>query len=262
MKPSIRKHYDDQAKRFGRSPQSTMLDLGTRSLEVARLEQAIRDLMEKRGGCRVLEIGCGNGYTLSKLSKSLRCEFVGIDANKAMIVIASGRRLRNVTFKVDDVLRPRLRERDFDIVFSERCLINLETWRAQKTGLENIRRFLRRNGHYVMLESFADGLDTLNKARKAIGLDRISTPWHNRYLKKKELETYIKGRFENVLPRSSGAGYDNFLSSYFFGSRVLYPALIQGKGEIVYNNGFVEFFRGVPPTGNFSPIQLCILQKC
>jgi len=262
MKPSIRKHYDDQAKRFGRSPQSTMLDLGTRALEVTRLERALRDLFGKQSGGRVLEIGCGNGYTLSKLSKSLRCEFVGIDANRAMIAVASGRRLRNVTFRVDDILSPRLKERDFDIVFSERCLMNLETWRAQRKALENIRGFLRKNGHYVMLESFADGLDTLNRARRAIGLDRIPMPWHNRYFKKKELEAYIRGRFESVLRGSSGTGYDNFLSSYYFGSRVLYPALIHGKGEVIYNNGFVEFFRDLPSTGNFSPIKLCILRKC
>jgi SAM-dependent methyltransferase len=261
MKASIRKHYDEQARRFGRSPQSTMLDLGTRSLEVARLERAIRDLTGKRGSFRVLEVGCGNGYALSRLSKSFGCEFVGVDANRAMIAIASGRRLRNVTFKVDDILNPRLDEGDFDIVFSERCLINLETWSAQKKGLENIRRFLRRNGHYVMLESFVDGLDKLNEARKAVGLGSIPTPWHNRYLRKRELETYIKGRFEHVLQGTSGTGYDNFLSSYFFGSRVLYPALIQGKREVAYNNGFVEFFRDIPPAGNFSPIQLCILQK-
>lgn len=261
MKPSIREHYDDQARRFGRSPQSTMLDLGTRSLEVARLERALRALTADRGRCRVLEVGCGNGYALSKLSRSLRCEFVGTDANEEMIAVASDRRLPNVTFLVDDIVNPRLDDRDFDIVFSERCIINLEDWSTQQRGLDSIRGFLRRNGHYVMVESFLDGLTNLNRARRAVGLPKIPVPWHNRYLRKKELEAYAKGRFENVLARS-GAPYDHFLSSYFFGSRVLYPALIEGKREVEYNNAFVEFFRDVPPSGNYSPIQLCILRKC
>jgi len=261
MKQSIQKHYDDQARRFGRSSQSTMRDLNTRHLEVARLARALEQLTGKQRNCKVLEIGCGNGYALSKLSKLLDCKFFGIDTNRAMIRIASGRRLKNVTFRVDDILGPRLRERDFDVVFSERCLINLETWRMQERALESIRRVLRRGGHYVMLEMFEDGLNDLNGARGAVGLEKIPPAWHNRHLKKAELEKYIKGKFENVLRKSSGVAYDNFLSSYFFGSRVLYPALIQGKGEIEYNNKFVKFFTGSPPSGNYSPIQLCILQK-
>jgi len=112
-----------------------------------------------------------------------------------------------------------------------------------------------------MLEMFEDGLNELNGARKAVGLERTPPPWHNRFLKKRELEKYVKGKFDNALRKSSGVAYDTFLSSYFFGSRVLYPALIQGKREIEYNNKFVQFFSGSPPFGNYSPIQLCILQK-
>jgi len=238
-----------------------MKDLSTRRLEVERLERALEHMTEKQGSCKILEIGCGNGYALSKLSKSLDCTFFGIDANRAMIRIASGRRMKNVTVKVDDILSPRLRERDFDVVFSERCLINLETWGMQKRALENIHGILRRNGHYVMLEMFEDGLNELNEARRAVGLDKISPAWHNRYFRKAELEKYMKGKFENVLRKPSGAPYDKFLSSYFFGSRVLYPVLIQGKGEVEYNNKFVEFFSGSPPFGNYSPIQLCVLRK-
>lgn len=238
-----------------------MKDLSTRRLEVARLERALEQLTGKQGRCKVLEIGCGNGYALGKLSKSPGCTFIGIDANRAMIRIASGRRLKNVTVRVDDILNPRLRERDFDVVFSERCLINLESWSMQKRALDNIHRLLRRNGHYVMLEMFDEGLKELNGARRAVGLEKIAPAWHNRYFRKAELERYMKGRFENALRESSGAPCDNFLSSYFFGSRVLYPALIQGKGEVEYNNKFVEFFSGCPPFGNYSPIQLWILRK-
>jgi len=171
MKQSIREHYDDQARRLGRSPQSTMRDVCTRQLELARLEWALGRLIGERGGCRVLEIGCGNGYALSKLSKRFDCEFFGIDANRAMIGIASGRRLKNVSFRVDDIVRPRLRERDFDLVFSERCLVNLESWRMQQRALGNVRKLLRAGGYYVMLEMFADGLAELNGARKALGLE-------------------------------------------------------------------------------------------
>ncbi len=44
MKKSIQEHYDDEAKTFGKSPQSTMRDLSTRHLEVTQLEEAIKNL--------------------------------------------------------------------------------------------------------------------------------------------------------------------------------------------------------------------------
>ena len=64
----------------------------------------------------------------------------------------------------------------------------------------------------------------------------------------------------NWLPNKK-ISYDNFLSSYYYGSRVLYPSLIEGKSPIKYNNKFIEFFTLIPNIGNYSPIQACILQK-
>jgi hypothetical protein len=52
---------------------------------------------------------------------------------------------------------------------------------------------------------------------------------------------------------------ENFLSSYFFTSRVLYPAVT--RAEIKHNTEFVRFFGFLPPMGNYSGIQLLLLQK-
>ena len=76
----ISEHYTSQAKLYNISPKSTMKDQFIRALEVSKLRETLTKLSNKN--TKVLEVGCGNGYTVSKLSKKLECNFVCIDANK------------------------------------------------------------------------------------------------------------------------------------------------------------------------------------
>ena len=66
---------------------------------------------------------------------------------------------------------------------------------------------------------------------------------------------FIKDKFEHF------QSTENFLSTYYFGSRVLYAALIEGKKDIIYDNKFIEFFTYLPAYGNYSYIQMLIFRK-
>lgn len=260
MRKKIKKHYDDEAFKCANSSQSTMRDLFIRNLEVSKIEEILKKIIVQEDP-EILEIGCGNGYTLKKLVKKIPCDFVGIDSNSKMIKLASKQNMKRLKFKTDDVLQPKIKNASFDIIFTERCLINLENWSQQVIALNHIHRILKKKGKYVMLEAFDDGMRELNLARKAIGLKKISPAWHNYYFNKKRLSSYIKGRFKNWSTQKKKITFDNFLSSYYFGSRILYPSLIEGKLDLVYNNKFVEYFSLIPSIGNYSPLQLCVLEK-
>ena len=255
----ISEHYTSQAKLYNISPKSTMKDQFIRALEVSKLRETLTKLSNKN--TKVLEVGCGNGYTVSKLSKKLECNFVCIDANKEMIQLASKRKLKKIIFSKQSILEPKFRSGMFDIVFTQRCLINLISWKSQKTALNQIHRLLKKDGFLVLLEAFDDGLKELNQARHIIGLEKISPAWHNLYINKTKLHDFIQKKFVNGDPKSKKLTYDNFLSSYYFGSRILYPGLLEKKSQIKYNNKFVEFFSLMPPLGNYSPLQLIILKK-
>jgi ubiquinone/menaquinone biosynthesis C-methylase UbiE len=261
-KSKINEHYNSEVKIYSDSPKCTMPDLFIRKLEVLKIEDTIKKIVAQDDVSSILEIGCGNGYTISQLRNSINSRFVGVDSNKNMIKLALKRRLRNIEFKVDDILKTKIKDESFDIIFTERCLINIMNWNLQLKSLEQIRRILRKGGYFIMLEAFDDGLNILNATRRSLGLEKIDQAWHNYYFKKKRFEAYAKGKFYDWKnsPKHK-ITYDNFLSSYYFGSRVLYPSLISGKKEIQYNNKFVEYFSLVPSVGNFSPIQLCVLQK-
>ena len=142
-------------------------------------------------------------------------------------------------------------------------LINLDDWKSQQKALSEIHRILKKDGYYIMLECFNDGLQNLNSARISVGLTKIKPPWHNLYFDKKQLIKVFQDKFVDghSLKKDNYINFDNFLSSYFFGSRVLYPALSAGKKDITYNNGFVKFFSQIPSYGYYSQIQLCVIQK-
>lgn len=252
----VKKHYQDEAQKLKDSKQSTMKDINIRDKEVERLLTALQFLKKRIKNPSVLEIGCGNGYTAEclinqSIFKSLTC----IDYCEEFIKVAKQRKLKGASFKTGNVLDLDFEDETFDIVFTERCLINILTWEEQKKAIDEIRKVLKKKGYYVMIEAFADGFNNCNEARAVVSLPSIPQPFHNLYFDKKTLLQYLKNTFIIIEDDES------FLSTYYYGSRVLYPALIEGKKELVYNNKFIEFFRYLPGYGNYSSIQLLTLQK-
>lgn len=261
MLNKIENHYNEQAELYQNSPKSTMPDLFVRNLEIKKIHECIGKLNIKKD-TRILEIGCGNGYTITKLSKKFSCNFVGVDSNHKMIKLALKRKQKKVKFWKDNILRSNLESNSFDIVYTERCLINLENEMNQKKAIKEIHRILKKEGIFIMMEAFDDGLKELNSARKALGLKKIPPAWHNFYFNKKKLKKIFGGKFRDAVSKSKTKfNYQSFLSSYYFGSRVIYPALIEGKNKIIYNNDFAKFFSLIPNYGNYSQIQLCEVQK-
>lgn len=248
----IEEHYKQQAEEHKGSKQATMKDITTREKEIEILLQQLKLIKNKVVNPRVLEIGCGNGYVSEQLSKQLELKMECIDFCEDFIEVAKQRNLSQVSFQVGNVLSLNHPNETFDSIFTERCLINLETWDNQKKALENIWKVLKNGGKYIMVESFTDGLKNLNDARNVVGLDSIKEPFHNIFFDKEKFINFIKGKFEIE-------NHQTFMSSYFFGSRVLYPALARDK--LVYNNKFVEFFKHLPSYGNYSHIQLFVLKK-
>jgi len=260
----IKQHYTREAKKFGDSKQATMRDVNIRDKEVEKITRYLGMLKTYFENPKILETGCGNGYTAEQIAEQLDVKLVCVDSCEDFIEIAKKRNLQNVTFEVGDVLNLEFDDASFDIVLTERCLINLDSWEKQQKALNEIRRVLKVGGAFLMIEAFTDGLDNLNEAREAIGLDPIPQPYHDLYLDKKNFYSFTEDKFSDFSvahPNFTFENYENFLSSYYFGSRVLYPALIAGKKELVYNNKFVEFFRCLPAYGNYSYVQMFILER-
>ncbi len=252
-------HYRDQAEEHGHEPTSTMYDLTTRRREVDGV-LACLDLVLAPGGAgaEVLEVGCGNGFLLAQLSERyLRAGLTGTDWSPDMVALASERGLPATTVQREDVRALTFADGRFDAVVSERCLVNLLDPAEQDQALCELHRVLRPGGHLVFIEAFARGLENLNVARDEVGLAPNEVPFHNLWFDDDRFEAVIAGRFEHV--HGDTVPPPNFLSSHYFISRVLYPAVT--RSPIRYNTTFVSFFDFIEPRGDFCPIELHLLRK-
>ena len=262
----IQSHYKIQAEKHKDSPSSTMEDLIIRKKEMESIFSffALRDVSKINN--KVLEIGCGNGYMLEQLANHFpETDFHGLDFSHDLLDIAAKRKIKNGSFSQGDVRKLSFENESFDIVYTERCLINLLSWEDQEKALKQINRVLKKGGFYFMVESFTDGYDNLNRARQELGLGIIPVAHHNLYFDKKAFQKFIAPMFLIADPASLGDGdhsklVPNFLSSHYFTARVLHPLLTKGNADLK-NTEFVKFFSFLPPSGEYAPIQAFILQK-
>jgi SAM-dependent methyltransferase len=200
---------------------------GTRDVTAKQLEiEAIAGYV--RDGMRVLDFGCGNGITAIELARRFDVDVTGVDFAEQMVVaavaLAQGQKLKGrVRFQVGNVESPTPLGQ-FDLIYTERVLINLPDWPAQQGALSSILDLLADGGLYVMCENSQDGLDKINLLRRQIDLPAIAPPWHNRYLRDEELREFTHSgvKLEGV----------NFYSStYYFLSRVVNAWLAAQEGK-------------------------------
>ena len=180
-------------------------------------------------GQKVLEIGCGNGVTAIHLAKNCKLKITASDYSQEMIKeakkLAQDQKLKgSVEFKCLDVTFLKKSKARYDLIYTERVIINLLTWKEQKKAIQNICGLLKRGGFFLMLENSADGLKKINAFRKCIGLNAIQAPWHNRYLNDQEIQSLkIKGiKLDNI---------DYYSSVYYFLSRIVNAFLAKHKNN-------------------------------
>lgn len=257
----ILQHYRKQAEAHGLEPVSTMADETTRDLEVAAILACLRHVVQTFGTPSVLEVGCGNGYLLETIRSHYRdLRLSGTDYSPDMVALAASRGIPDCDVRQEDVRALGIPSDSYDVVVTERCLINLLDPGWQATAVGELARVLRPGGFAILVEAFTDGLANLNRARNELGMPDNQVPYHNLWFEKERFLSHLDGRFQVVGEQAdSGLPTRNFLSSHYFVSRVLYPSVT--KREILYNTEFVKFFRFLPPYGEYSPIQLFFLQK-
>jgi ubiquinone/menaquinone biosynthesis C-methylase UbiE len=260
----ILKHYRDEAAALGLRSTSTMHDETTRAKEVDAIVACVRYAAGQAAPTpRLLDVGCGNGHLLEQIRGDIpQIALVGSDYSPEMVTLANSRQIARCSIEQGDVRRLKFEDESFDIAVSERCVINVLDSTEQIGALIEIARILKPGGYFICVEAFVDGLANLNRARTEIGLDENKVPYHNRWFEKEAFLAALDGHFsllsndemvERRLPPS------NFLSSHYFISRVLYPAVT--RREVAYNTEFVRFFSTMEPRGDYAPIQLFLCRK-
>lgn len=257
-------HYTEVAKEAGESASSTMKSEYIREKETNAICTIIDNYIIKTEKKKlvILDLGCGNGYTLSLLKEKYpQNVYYGVEKNDELRALAQ-RRLETMGISViaGDILDDTLSVGDkADIILSQRVIINLLDEADQKRAIGNISNMVLDKGIIIFIECFTEPLKNLNNARKEFDLPPIEPSFHNLYLGEDVLGV-LDGQFEQLTEIDNLPS--NFLSSYYYVSRVLHDVALNGK-TFMRNSHFVRFNMEVVPqaVGDYSPLKLYVYQK-
>ena len=220
----VRAQYDRMRER-GRY--ATSRDYNNREIEIHAVLQNMR-------GNRILDLGCGTGYTLLALASSItEGRLVGVDFSQTMVDAAielARDEFGHLRMKPEYVCADaftfleRVSLDDFDTIISERLVVNLPSWGRQRALIEMIVDRLPFGGRYLMVEGSAEGFRDLNDVRVRCGLaaipDRYAGNESSNKLDERQLNELLEAR-RDIIVR-----HENVFSFYSIASKVLHPLLV------------------------------------
>ena len=268
----IRQHWEKWAHEFETDLRATTKTTTIKRLEIDALYRAIkRTHFIYMKDVDILEIGCGNGYNCFALSELLQdFNFTGVDYISEMIENAkifqnnTSQKYSRTTFKVGDMLNLENKKDikdQYHIVFTDRCIINLNTLDLQIEAINQLSKKVKQDGYLIILENFMPNYTRQNDCRKSVGLpERIPAPF-NLFIDEDTFLSHIKKSMRLVHIDDFGSLHDIVLY-------VLIPMI--NNGEIDYTHSLVKAATELSvsisekydnPFGNFGQNRLFLFHK-
>lgn len=236
----IKDHWTDWARHYGQDLKATTKTSTIKALELAALERAIKKVLPEGKAGRVLEAGCGNGMNVLALAQAFPAlSFDGMDYIPDMIgnaraLLAERGNPDRIRFFTGDVTKlgdtPEVRPH-YDIVFTDRMLINLNTPDLQKEGIRALASRVGPGGALIMLENSTRTHGLQNDCREALGLPRRKAADFNLFYDE-----------DDVLPFTESLGFtietEDFGSLHDILLYALVPAI--NGGTVDYDHPVIE----------------------
>lgn len=218
-------HWNERAASVANDVEVNLMDIFQREIEYDYVCRYLREDM------RVLEVGCGNGYSTDRF-RPLVDQIDAFDYAENMIARArESFGETNNRFIHDDVLDPQRLDGPYDTVVCVRVLINLADLEQQKRAVTNLAAQTKPGGMLILAEGFTDGFDGLNELRAKVDLPPIEPARINFYSAWSDLEPTVSESFDLEETFHLGA--------YDYLTRVLYP-LVVGPENATHNTNFSE----------------------
>ena len=111
----IKEFWAQRAREHKTDCTATLGEVAMRKLEIKALKSHLKS------GIKVLDVGCGNGYSTVEFARKFKSEFIGVDYSDEMVKYAlknqkmhRGRLQGSVQFKSGDVLNLTFEDASFD----------------------------------------------------------------------------------------------------------------------------------------------------
>jgi SAM-dependent methyltransferase len=180
------------------------------------------DLIKQRipPNAKILDAGCGEGEGTFVYSALPGVVVHAVDFSQTRLEKAAnnlqGR--TNVTLRQVDFLGQHSLDNDYDLVISQRFMINLMEWTLQQKVLLGLMAMLKPGGKLLMLEGSKQGTESLNELRAAWGLDPIPVKWHNLFFDDDLLIGFMRQQGYDLVEQDG-------LGTYFLLTRGVRPTL-------------------------------------
>lgn len=249
-------HWQSWARSFGTALRSTTKCQSIKRLEIAALARRIAEVSEVVGreNLNVLEVGCGNALNGLALSEAFpEIAWYGLDFSSEMVeqgravvasasnalasrmVVAEGDAL---SLSEDSVLRALSGDSNtdkkvspptrFDVIYTDRCLINLASATEQISACKNISRLLATKGRFLMLENSVQTHAQLNKLRQVLELPARQPAEYNVFIDEDVVIPAVQKFFDLKATDDFGSLHDVMLYA-------INPS-IHSQNEVVYDD--------------------------
>jgi ubiquinone/menaquinone biosynthesis C-methylase UbiE len=255
----IRDYWTQQAMKYGDSVSASWSDYRVVDMEIKHIVSHLND------GDKVLDVGCGNGFSTVQFAYHRNINIRGLDYIPELISQAK-KRLSNlsfplcsqVEFDVADITSLKEPQESYDKAIVVRVIINLENWDQQLKGLRECARILKPGGSLLLSEATVQGWENINKLRSEWGLPELSIPPFNLYLDQERVVETLKTDFHLI-------EIVNFSSTYYVGTRVLKPLLVNALGANIDiadpNMEWNRWFSQLPSWGDYGIQKIFVFQK-
>ena len=171
-------------------------------------------------GAKILDAGCGEGEGTLVYSSIPETLVHAVDFSETRLAKARKRlnSRENVSLKQVDFLGTYELDDDYDVVVSQRFLINLMEWQLQQKVLLDLMSMLKPGGTLLMLEGSQQGVDSLNEFRASWGLEPLPVKWHNLFFDDFALSDFMQRQGHKMVEQDG-------LGPYFLLTRGVRPAL-------------------------------------
>lgn len=232
----IKNHWQGLARAHGDEVLATTKTPTAKDIEIDALTRAFRQILADDAEIiSVLEVGCGNGRNCIALATTFpRLQIVGFDYLPEMIAAAerekellgiSGDHLR---FLLDDVMELEHVGSEYDLIFTDRCLINLNTLELQKQAISALCTKLRAGGYFLMIENSKQTHDLQNQVRASVGLPPRTPAAYNLFFDEEEILPHIRAQNMELIET------EDFISLHDLMLYVLVPLMTDGEVDYAH----------------------------